>query len=785
MPPMIGLARLLKLPARRLRTHLSLVVLLALLPAVLTAIGTTSNGAYRARRMVDDRLHETAVSLARSVAHEIDTLTLFLVSMARSSQLDPPWRDAADPWAGFRQAAGRIAVDTAGTIALYAPDGALIFNTWDASSYTADLPALPGDIAGRVSRSSQPLVTTLAALDQSGSGIAVIIVPVIRDAVVIHLLAMELAPRRLSHLIDGPLREAGRFAAVLDETGATIAASLSQPTEQGGVGSVRRVRTTVPPEMLSGADDGTWTRVGMLDGVPRIMACAPLGQGTGWQVAYGEEAERVDSGLVATLLENLVATVLATIASLLLAGYLGGRLARPLRLLTSHARAVAIGTEPPREPVPPSPIIEFESLRQGMIWADAVLRRRGAAERMALREARTGHELLISVVNATAEHISVKDLELRYVLVNRPMLNLMQPPLEEWQVLGRKAADLLAPHVAQRLTEADRTALQTGRMTSFEMEVPRGAAPPQWRWITSTPWKDAKGRVVGVVTVSRDVTERRNSDARLRGLQADLLRATRLSTMGAMASGLAHELNQPLAAANNYVGTAQRLFDMRPGVMSEPERAGMAREAIEESAKQLLRAGSIVRRLRDFVGRGEAELELEDMGDIIRDACDLARRDGVPGGITLRAELAGLADGGGVVLADRTQIQQVLLNLVRNAAEAMVSHGVRGVDGALGGLGGPGHEGMIAITASVCSGSMTITISDNGPGIPDEIADRLFQPFVSTKQTGMGIGLVICHTIIEGHGGRLVHERRSPGEPAGSALFRITLPVPQHAGESA
>ena len=192
-----------------------------------------------------------------------------------------------------------------------------------------------------------------------------------------------------------------------------------------------------------------------------------------------------------------------------------------------------------------------------------------------------------------------------------------------------------------------------------------------------------------------------------------------------------------------------------------------------------------MRRLRDFVGRGEAELELEDMGDIIRDACDLARRDGVPGGITLRAELAGLADGGGVVLADRTQIQQVLLNLVRNAAEAMVSHGVRGVDGALGGLGGPGHEGMIAITASVCSGSMTITISDNGPGIPDEIADRLFQPFVSTKQTGMGIGLVICHTIIEGHGGRLVHERRSPGEPAGSALFRITLPVPQHAGESA
>lgn len=773
------------LPARSLRTHLALVVLLALLPSLLTAIVQATNGANKARQMVDQRLHETAISLARTVTHELRTVSLILTSMARSPRLEPPWRNADDPWAGFHQVARRLASEMNAAIAFYDRQGGLIFTTRP-DTEAADLPSLPADLAARVVETAKPVLATLAPADPGGLRLAVIIVPVFHEAAVANLLAMEVAPRRLADLIDGPLWAPGRIAAVIDENGATITAVDSRPVDPGEPGNVRRVKTRLPVDQLSPAVPGSWLRTGLLDNVPRVVASAPLGMGAGWQVAYGEDVAIGDFGLVTPLLENLLATVLATGGSLLLAMILGARLARPLRVLTTHARSVAIGTDPPRETVPRSSIIEFEALRQGMIWADAVLRRRGAAERMALREARTGHELLVSVVNATVEHISVKDLDLRFVLVNRPMLTITQPPLEEWQVLGRKVEDLMPPQTAQRVTEADRTALQTGRMISFEMEVPRGEAPPQWRWITSTPWRDAKGRVVGVVTVSRDITERRNADFRLRGLQADLLRATRLSTMGAMASGLAHELNQPLAAANNYVGSAQRLLDLGPGIMSEPARAAMAREAIEESAQQLLRAGAIVRRLRDFVGRGEAELEIEDMADIIIDACDLARRDGLPDGIILRADLDALADGAGVVFADRTQLQQVLLNLVRNAAEAMISHGVRSAQGHLGALGGPGHLGMIIIAARRCAGpSMVITITDNGPGIPDEIADRLFQPFVSTKQTGMGIGLVICHTIIEGHGGRLVHERPAPGETAVGSVFRITLPVPQHAGEPA
>jgi two-component system sensor kinase FixL len=135
-----------------------------------------------------------------------------------------------------------------------------------------------------------------------------------------------------------------------------------------------------------------------------------------------------------------------------------------------------------------------------------------------------------------------------------------------------------------------------------------------------------------------------------------------------------------------------------------------------------------------------------------------------------------------MILADRTQLQQVLLNLVRNAAEAMASHGARDALGRIGKLGAPGHDGEIVISvAEPVAASLIITISDNGPGIPPRIADRLFQPFVSTKPAGMGIGLVICHTIVEGHGGQLIHARTASG--AEGSVFRIALPIPQSAGE--
>lgn len=477
--------------------------------------------------------------------------------------------------------------------------------------------------------------------------------------------------------------------------------------------------------------------------------------------------------LVATILDRGLPAVEAMLAilggfllSLAWALTLAARLSAPLQALAAHARNIAADTAPGRDRIPTSPIVEVEHLRHGIERTEAVLRRRGAAERVALREARAGHELLVSVVNAAAECIYVKDSDLRYVLVNRAALLSGPAPLEEWQVLGRCASDIFPPGFARAIEAADAAVLSTGRMQSFEhaLTMPDGAE--HWIWMTITPWQDARGRIMGVVSVSRDVTTERAAAVRLRAMQADLLRATRLSAMGAMASGLAHELNQPLAAATNYLNAGLRLLERAapppdPAVLS-------ARDAVADGVHQVLRAGDIVRRLRDFVSRGEAELQLEDMGELIREACDLARMDGVASGIELRAEVA---DSTGMALVDRTQIQQVLVNLVRNAGEAIASaHAAHQMD----------RPGEIVVSAGADpDGGMVIEVSDNGPGLAPGIADCLFQPFVSTKATGMGIGLAICHTIIQGHGGRLTAASREAG-----VVFRISLPAIHPVGGS-
>jgi len=341
-------------------------------------------------------------------------------------------------------------------------------------------------------------------------------------------------------------------------------------------------------------------------------------------------------------------------------------------------------------------------------------------------------------------------------------------------VLGRATVDLFPPVVARRIEAADRSVLATGRMTSFEQEYPPddGSSTTRWVAMTIAPWQDAAGRVVGVVSVSRDITSRRSAENRVRAMQADLLRATRLSAMGAMASGLAHELNQPLAAATNYLNAAGRLLER--GMAGDALSFASARGAVIDGAQQLLRAGAIVRRLRDFVERGEAELQPEDIERVLRESCDLARTDGINAGVDLRLDLTHRT---GLAMIDRTQIQQVLLNLIRNAAEAIGSADPGSAVGITLGM----TLGEIDVCATTDdAGDLCIEVRDTGPGLPPGIAERLFQPFVSSKRTGMGIGLAICRTIVEGHGGRLTAVPRQPH----GMIFRITLPALHPPGES-
>lgn len=248
----------------------------------------------------------------------------------------------------------------------------------------------------------------------------------------------------------------------------------------------------------------------------------------------------------------------------------------------------------------------------------------------------------------------------------------------------------------------------------------------------------------------RDLTEREESEARLQEIQSELARLARLNELGEMASTLAHELNQPLAAIANY---SQGCVRFLKGL--DDSSARRISEALEETAKQSLRAGGIIRHLREFVTRGETEKTPEDIRELIEEAGALALVGSREQGVRSIFELA--ADTGDV-LVDRVQIQQVLINLIRNAMEAM-----RDSD----------RRELTVRTISDGEGHVAVEVADTGPGIAEDIAARLFQPFVTSKANGMGIGLSISRRIVEAHGGTISVSRNT----SGGATFRFTLPT--------
>ena len=245
----------------------------------------------------------------------------------------------------------------------------------------------------------------------------------------------------------------------------------------------------------------------------------------------------------------------------------------------------------------------------------------------------------------------------------------------------------------------------------------------------------------------RDLTERQQTETRLQELQTELVHVSRLTALGEMASSLAHELNQPLSAIANYLKGTKMLLD------AGEVQGGRVVDAVDRAAREALRAGEIIRRLRDFVARGETERRRESLSKLIEEASALALVGAKEHGVRVRFDLDPAADQ---VLVDRVQIQQVVLNLIRNAIDAMADLSKR----------------ELAVSVRPAADNMAmVSVADTGPGISQEIADRLFQPFITTKPTGMGVGLSISRTIIEAHGGRIWVEA---GE-GGGAVFRFTV----------
>jgi len=245
----------------------------------------------------------------------------------------------------------------------------------------------------------------------------------------------------------------------------------------------------------------------------------------------------------------------------------------------------------------------------------------------------------------------------------------------------------------------------------------------------------------------RDLSERQATEQRLHELQSELVHISRLTAMGEMASTLAHELNQPLSAITNYVKGSSRMLDAPAPDIPK------IKDALSAAGGQALQAGEIIRRLRDFVTKGEAERRIESLPKLIEEAGALALVGAKQIGVKVQFDIDRRAD---LVLADRVQIQQVILNLMRNAVEAVERSDRR----------------ELVISTRVIDEEMAeIAVADSGSGVSPDVAEQLFRPFVTTKSQGMGVGLSICRTIVEAHGGRIAVETNA----SGGATFRFTL----------
>jgi two-component system sensor kinase FixL len=247
----------------------------------------------------------------------------------------------------------------------------------------------------------------------------------------------------------------------------------------------------------------------------------------------------------------------------------------------------------------------------------------------------------------------------------------------------------------------------------------------------------------------RDLTDREQTEARLQELQSELIHISRLTAMGEMASALAHELNQPLSAIANYLRGCRRLVDK-----NDPLDRPRLSEALDKAADQAVRAGEVIQRLRQFVGRGETDKRLERLPALIEEASALALVGARELGVRVTMTFDPACE---MAIVDRVQIQQVAINLMRNAVEAMRDT--------------PRRE-LHVEAAPAPGGFIAVTISDTGSGITEEALSRLFEPFMTTKKDGMGAGLSICKTIVESHGGS-IWARNNPG---GGATFGFTLP---------
>jgi C4-dicarboxylate-specific signal transduction histidine kinase len=308
----------------------------------------------------------------------------------------------------------------------------------------------------------------------------------------------------------------------------------------------------------------------------------------------------------------------------------------------------------------------------------------------------------------------------------------LEPDAEAW----RKHRETLEAHLPFR---------------DFELARPAADGGKRYISVSGLPVFDRAGRFIGYRGVARHITERKRAEEALRDMQMKLAHANRVATMGQLSASITHEVKQPIAAARNNARAALNFLDRNPPDLGE------VREALGCLVGDADRAGEIVDRIRGLIKKAPPRKECLDINAGIREVIELTRGESVKNGISMQADLA---DGLPLIEGDRVQLQQVILNLIVNAVEAM--------SGA-----SDGTRELLVSSRKADPGGVLVEVRDSGPGLAPETLEHVFDAFYTTKPGGLGMGLSICRSILDAHGGRLWASANLPH----GASFQFALPA--------
>ena len=360
-----------------------------------------------------------------------------------------------------------------------------------------------------------------------------------------------------------------------------------------------------------------------------------------------------------------------------------------------------------------------------------------------------------SALDGIAGLITVNDSNGKLETVNRQVLEYFGRPLEWLKNWGTN--DVVHPEDLPRIFDLYKRATASGIPFNYEVRLRRFDGEYRWFDNRGVPVRDDSGRIVRWYVLLTDIEDRTRALARLEQMQSDFAHMNRVSMMGELAASLSHEITQPIASARNNARAAQNFLDMQPPDLGE------VREALSCVVADADRAGDIIDRIRDHIKKTHPRKEHFDLNEAINEVISLARSAIIKNGVSVQTSLM---EGALPAQGDRVQLQQVVLNLILNAVEAMGS-----VD--------EGARELLLSTAQ--SGTcVLVAVRDSGPGIDPERRERVFDAFYTTKSSGVGMGLSICRSIINAHGGRLWAEVNTPR----GAVFRFTLPSADNELES-